>query len=214
MNAHCFIDGGYLLALGKLLGKPLVNPLTLARNITYSEEVQYWRSAVPARNPKDLALEWPIGLARILFYDARPEQSADEAMESYWRAVELLPDVETKFGVLRGGRPRRPPRQKGVDGLIAVDMLVGAFRGLYQVGILIAGDADFVPIVNAVRREGVMVVVAAEEASLADDLRRAADRVWPLDPAKRDADYPVLRGDDNAVWCVDETGKLARVLER
>jgi len=133
MNAHCFIDGGYLLALGKLLGKPLVNPLTLARNITYSEEVQYWRSAVPARNPKDLALEWPIGLARILFYDARPEQ---------------------------------------------------------------------------------LVVVAAEEASLADDLRRAADRVWPLDPAKRDADYPVLRGDDNAVWCVDETGKLARVLER
>jgi uncharacterized LabA/DUF88 family protein len=46
---------------------------------------------------------------------------------------------------------------------------------------LIAGDSDFVPVVDEVRRRGIMVVVAGVQESLAAELERAADRIWIID---------------------------------
>ena len=74
--------------------------------------------------------------------------------------------------------------QKGVDVRLAVEMLSDAQAGHLDVALLLAGDADFVPLVDEVRRHGVNVVVIAVETSLADTLRRAADEVWPIDPEK------------------------------
>src|SRR5207253_5397539 len=89
---------------------------------------------------------------------------------------ELLPDTHLGFGSLRGGTGKKPPRQKGVDTLIAVDMLVGAFEKLFSVAILAAGDADFVSVVLEVRRRGVMVIVTASATSISDEFvdRRTA----------------------------------------
>lgn len=206
MNAHCFIDGGYLRGISKQYNRPLADPRLLANNIAYSELVQLWRT--PKRsNSKEFPGSWnfSIGLARVLFYDACPDELVDPCMEEYWKVIQLLPDTEVKMGALRGRRRR----QKGVDGLIAVDMLVGAFNGLFQVAILVAGDSDFVPIVEAVRQRGVMVVVAAEEKSLSNDLRLVADRIWPIDPSgARLADFPPLRRSDGHVWLLDQDGKI------
>jgi uncharacterized LabA/DUF88 family protein len=55
-------------------------------------------------------------------------------------------------------------------------MLVGSFSNLFDIAVLVAGDADFVPVVEEVKRKGVMVTVAGVSASVADDLRRASDR--------------------------------------
>ena len=44
----------------------------------------------------------------------------------------------------------------------------------------IAGDADFIPVVEEVKHRGVMVALAASANSLADDLRRVADRYVPI----------------------------------
>ena len=90
----------------------------------------------------------------------------------------MQPDMHLGFGALRG--LKRKARQKGVDAQIAVDMLVGAFSGLFDVAVLIAGDADFVPVVEEVKRRGVMVAVAASASSLAEDLLRVADRHVPI----------------------------------
>ena len=76
---------------------------------------------------------------------------------------------------------KRKARQKGVDTLIAVDMLVGAFSGLFDVAVLVAGDADFIPVVEEVRRRGAMVAVAGVSTSVSGDLRRVADRYIELD---------------------------------
>jgi uncharacterized LabA/DUF88 family protein len=129
-------------------------------------------------------------LARTTYYDGRPDDDAaiSEDLRNYWAAIELLSDTQLGFGSTRGGTNRRPPRQKGVDSLIAVDMLVGAFTNLFSVAVLVAGDADFVPVVNEVKRRGVMVVVAGATSpaavSISDELRRAADRYYPLDPQR------------------------------
>jgi hypothetical protein len=111
MNAHCFVDGGYLLGISKQYNRPLADPHTLASNITYSELVQYWRTPKSMVSPKEppKAPNASIGLARTLFYDACPDEVADPEMEQYWKAIELLPDTETRFGA--PSRPSAPPER-------------------------------------------------------------------------------------------------------
>ena len=67
--------------------------------------------------------------------------------------------------------------QKGVDISLAVDMLSHAHRKNYALAILIAGDADYVPLVKAVKAEGSRVFVwfFDERYGLSRDLRMSAD---------------------------------------
>ncbi len=169
--AYVFIDGGYLRHIAWDNNRPLYNPRDIAGCVVSHKDVQAW----PA-GPHTVS---NVHLARIIYYDGRPDEpdeEEDKELTDYWDAIELLPDTELGFGSVRG----RPRRQKAVDTLIAVDMLVGAFTKLFSVAVLISGDSDFVPVVDEVRRRGVMVAVAAEEESLAEDLRRAADRFVPI----------------------------------
>jgi len=175
--AYVFIDGAYLRHLAQDARVPLSNPQSLAHEIISRQDVQSWAPATPGASLN-------IHLARVIYYDAKPdereeeqEEQEDAKLKEYWDAVELLPDTELGFGSVRGRKPRR---QKKVDTLIAVDMLVGAFTKLFSVAVLVAGDSDFVPVVDEVRRRGVMVVVAADDGSLAEDLKRAADRFVPI----------------------------------
>lgn len=72
-------------------------------------------------------------------------------------------------------------RAKGVDISLTKDMLLQAFMGNYDVAILVAGDGDFVPLVDEVMRFGKKVVVAFwENNGLNPKLRRAADEFCPL----------------------------------
>lgn len=174
--AHGFVDGGYLRKVAEAGGVALPNPSLLVSEIIHRPEIQNW--CAPAYAPHSMAL------ARTTYYDGKPddEATASEELQNYWKAIELLPDTQLGFGSVRQGTKTKPPRQKGVDTLIAVDMLVGAFTNLFSVAVLIAGDADFVPVINEVKRRGVMVVVAAASASISDDLKRAADRFSPITP--------------------------------
>jgi uncharacterized LabA/DUF88 family protein len=152
----------------------LINPRTLAVSLVANELVQSW--AAIRTTPTNAVL------GRTVYFDARPEEGEEDPERAeYWRAIETLEDVELGFGALRS--LKRQPRQKGVDALIAVSMLVGAFSGLFDIAILVAADADFIPVVEEVRRRGVMVAVAARPSaqSLSDDLRRIADRFIDLD---------------------------------
>lgn len=196
MKSYCFVDGGYLRGEAKRAGKPLVNPRSLAMQIVFSNLIQQWTSPRAEDNLRQRAQSWSIGLARVLYYDARPDSETETPplIKDYWREIENLSDTDVAFGALRG----RPRRQKRVDGLIAVDMLVGTFTGLFEVAVLVAGDSDFVPVVNEVRRRGVMVVVAGVEGSLSPELREAADRVWIIDLATSGFFPPLHKRDQ--VW--------------
>lgn len=187
-HAHGFVDGGYLreLALSGRLDLP--NPRLLVQNGLNEHQIGSWAS--------DRTRPSLISLTRVTYYDARPDGAASSpGIEKYWDAIERLPDTQLGFGTIRG----RKRRQKKVDSLIAVDMLVGAFTQVYQVGVLVAGDADFVPVVEEVKRRGVMVALFAEATSAADELQRAADRVWLFNPAQGGIDFPPLQVDGKTI---------------
>ena len=73
---------------------------------------------------------------------------------------------------------------KGVDIALTTDLLSNAYRNNYDVAVLIAGDGDYVPLVEDVKRLGKLVHVAflAEEGGgLSPELYLASDVFWPID---------------------------------
>src|SRR5207249_1613714 len=69
-------------------------------------------------------------------------------------------------------------KSKGVDIALTKDMLSHAFLGNYQNAVLIAGDADYIPLVEEVKRRGKRVFLAfflGEGLGLSEDLKLAAD---------------------------------------
>lgn len=71
---------------------------------------------------------------------------------------------------------------KRVDISLATEMLGHAHRGNYDVAVLIAGDQDYLPLIEAVQREGKLVWVWALSDGLSPDLVRVADHYGMLDP--------------------------------
>jgi hypothetical protein len=71
---------------------------------------------------------------------------------------------------------RRKGRTKAVDLALATDALTLAGEGRYEVAVLFAGDGDYVPVVEALKRLGRHVVVGFFVShGLSDELRIAAD---------------------------------------
>ena len=69
-------------------------------------------------------------------------------------------------------------RQKGVDTLIALDMVRLAGRSAFSTAVLIAGDRDMAEVVRTVQDFGIRAVIATpNRRSVADELAQLADYV-------------------------------------
>jgi hypothetical protein len=161
----CFVDGGYVRAHLQRAGLPVeFDPRALAKFVGPSQQV-----AVGGRE---------FVVDRVFYYDAIDE-AADEGealrMNTYLQRVENLPEVKVgTLGFLRqSGRRDRPREQKGVDVQLAVDALEMAFAHRTAAVALVAGDADFAPLMEAVRRTGTYAFVLAWRTSLSNALRAA-----------------------------------------
>lgn len=134
--------------------------------------------------PGDLAPEKiaPSDAFRSYFYDCiddlkRPaETDAEfsarvEAQEATFARMRSRLGLHVRLGTLRGKRRR----QKEVDILLAVDMLTHGFNRNMTHAILVAGDLDFRPVVEALVRNGVFVYVWYEKNSCAKELHWASD---------------------------------------
>ena len=125
-----------------------------------------------------------MDVARVFVYDAVPEEETDGDVETWLERNEREMDVEVRYGRL-SARKRTGRQQKAVDVQLAVDALSHAVNGVYDVAILVTGDADFVPVVEAVRERGPLVCVCSFKDALSDELARRPDRVGylPDDPS-------------------------------
>jgi uncharacterized LabA/DUF88 family protein len=81
---------------------------------------------------------------------------------------------------------------KRVDIQLTTDMLLHASRKNFETAVLIAGDEDYVPLVEAVKSEGRRVLVWFISNGISPALRRAADYF-------RDLDEPLLSA-ENQHW--------------
>jgi uncharacterized LabA/DUF88 family protein len=160
-----FIDGGYLqkctsdqgnLDIPKFVEK-LVASRRLMRTYYYTAEI---------KNPPDSY--WR-------------EQRSNQ--QRYLDALTHQPYIEVRRGHLKfsQNRGRYEATQKGVDVLLALDMLRFALKGNYDTATLVSGDGDFAEIVRMVKDEGKRVEVAATANSLAPGLKAICDHWIPID---------------------------------
>lgn len=57
-----------------------------------------------------------------------------------------------KFNFDRTGRNQYPPREKGVDVLLAVDLICDGFYQAYDQAIIISDDTDLIPAITTVKK--------------------------------------------------------------
>ena len=70
--------------------------------------------------------------------------------------------------------------EKGVDVALITKMLSFAFKGAYDVAILISGDEDFVEAVDEIRNLGKRVEICSFKESISPALRKLADKFVTL----------------------------------
>lgn len=90
-----------------------------------------------------------------------------------FNAISRVPRTHVRFGTLKGASNKL--RQKEVDILIAVDMMSHAARKNMGEAILLAGDMDFVPVVESLVDLGLTVTLIADTLTVANELTWAAD---------------------------------------
>jgi uncharacterized LabA/DUF88 family protein len=144
-----FIDGGYFrnILLKYLVGDQGKEPQRIARALSLISD-----NVIRYTDFKDHELE----IIRIYYYDGL----VDTSDETYDKGKQFFEDlksnyfsrkpIELKFGRLIKGENGKY-RQKGVDVLLSIDLVVKAFQDHYDLALLIAGDDDFVDAVKVVK---------------------------------------------------------------
>ena len=116
-------------------------------------------------------------LVRVYYYNvsARKEDGEQrwKSQQAFFNYIRELPYFELKLGRLAG--PPGKTREKGVDIMMAVDMLMKAQRNNYDTAILVSGDGDLAYVVNAVKDYGKHVENVITQRSQSRELRYSCD---------------------------------------
>jgi len=116
-------------------------------------------------------------LIRTYFYistlDATKKAQEAQDQQRFLNALREVPYITIKHRPLNYAKV--VPVEKGVDILIATDMLTNALRNGYDTAILVSGDGDFAPVLEEIARAGKQVENAAFRSSRSDALVSASD---------------------------------------
>jgi uncharacterized LabA/DUF88 family protein len=124
----------------------------------------------------------------ILQDPAQYPEAHKEQLE-FLDVLKKTPYLETRLGSTK----KALGTEKGIDVMIATDLLYFAWSGFYDTAILVSGDADFAYAVQAVKNMGKHVEVAYFENGISKDLLDIADHRYLLD-----------RNFFNSVWVIKQ----------
>lgn len=180
MRAAIFIDGGYIQSQFKFNN---INP-------DYEELSDYFL--------EPLRQQVPLDLLRCYYYYCAPYMSNEptdselkrmEGHNDFVDEIESLDRWSMRLGKLekRWDGKKEYYEQKRVDVLLSVDLVRHAAAGHIQHAVLVAGDSDFVPAVEAAKEHGVTVSLwCGNFRTVHKDLIALADEVhtfyWPEFP--------------------------------
>ena len=124
-------------------------------------------------------------LFRTYYYnvlrDPERNQQAYQDQQKFLGALYNVPYLEVRLG---GAKMRGDVAvEKGIDIMVATDMLQLGWDNRYDVAILVSGDRDFAYAAQAVKNMGKHVEIAAFPANLARELANVADDRELLTPA-------------------------------
>ncbi len=116
-------------------------------------------------------------LFRIYYYNVlqdptqRPEGYRDQ--QDFLDVLRRTPYLEVRLGSTKIAQGMQV--EKGIDIMLATDLLYFAWNNFYDVAVLVSGDADFAYALQAVKNMGKHVEVAYFEGAVSKDLLNVAD---------------------------------------
>lgn len=163
-SIYLFIDAGYLR---KVMADKLHRFIGTSLDIKWESILRHF------------------GAKRTFYYDCveedqRPGELDQDFRKRIKQQDDMLDSINSiggyfvRLGTLRGAAGRK--RQKEVDVLLAVDMLTHSHNRNMDRAILIAGDLDFKPVVEALVQQGTQVTVVSDFRSASRDMARSADQ--------------------------------------
>jgi len=172
-----FLDGGYL-------DKVLIHDFNLAK-------IDYEKLASEMAGSSELLRAYYY---HCLPYQGNPptleERARFGSMSKFVNTISSLSRFETRLGRLafRGTQPDGRPifMQKRIDCMLGVDMALLAAKGKVSNIEVLSGDSDFIPAIEAVKREGVLVTLwhgrlgAGSRTEPSRDLYQLCDDRKPL----------------------------------
>lgn len=124
-------------------------------------------------------------LIRTYYYNLQQDliRNPDGAREQldFLNILRTMPYLEVRLGSLKMSNGVMV--EKGVDIMLATDMLHYAWKDLYDTAILVSGDGDYAYALQTVKNEGKHVEVAYMESHASKDLLELADVRHSLDKA-------------------------------
>ena len=164
----CLIDGGFIAQMSR-------NYDIEKEEIDFLKLIQKMAGNIP--------------MLRTYYYDCAPyadnepndyQKVLQANFENFKKTLLQTPQLEVKLGriqrIFENGRPIYS--QKGIDTLMAIDLVTFSTKKLITHAVLMTGDADLVPAIQVSKNEGVIVkVISFEEynKSTSDALRQVAD---------------------------------------
>ena len=122
-------------------------------------------------------------LFRVYYYnvmqDPLQRPDAHREQQEFLDTLRKTPYLEVRLGstkLLQG-----VPVEKGIDIMLATDLLHYAWDNLYDVAVLVSGDGDFAYALQAVKNMGKHVEVAYFESNVSKNLLEVADNKLLLD---------------------------------
>jgi uncharacterized LabA/DUF88 family protein len=101
----------------------------------------------------------------------RPEGFREQ--QEFLDVLKKTPYLEVRLGGMK--LSQGVPVEKGIDIMLATDMLHFAWNNLYDVGILVSGDGDFAYALQAAKNMGKHVEVAYFESNISKSMLDVAD---------------------------------------
>ncbi len=118
-------------------------------------------------------------LQRIYYYNIRQESDSNPNMgveqQKFLASMYDTPYVEVRLGIWK--QRGDVMIEKGVDVMLATDLVTNAYNDHYDTAIVVSGDSDFYPALQAVKDVGKHVEVAAFDMNLSAESSRTADVV-------------------------------------
>jgi len=122
-------------------------------------------------------------LFRIYYYNVLQDQvqrpDGFREQQEFLDILHKTPYLEVRLGGMKTSQGMSV--EKGIDVMVATDLLYFAWHDFYDVAILVSGDADFAYAVQAVKNMGKYVEVAYFESGVSRDLLEVADYRHMLD---------------------------------
>jgi len=134
-------------------------------------DLQFDKFALKLANGRDLK--------RIYYYNIRQESDTNPNMgveqQKFLDSMYDTPYVEVRLGIWKQRGDIMV--EKGVDVMLATDLVTHAYKDHYDTAIVVSGDADFYPALQAVKDVGKHIEVAAFDMNLSGESGRVADVV-------------------------------------